>query len=165
MVGVRALPVSKSVLALGLGLGLALAAAVSPALAGLGGKGASVEADRQHFKARMNRSAVAAGYTTQDLTTDDGTVTREYISSKGTVFAVSWTGPARPDLKQLFGPYYDRFQAENTKRGPGRRPLRADQLDFIMRSGGHSGDFWGFAYLPFETPAGFDLSLLARGMQ
>ncbi len=135
-----------------------------PAQAGLGGKSASVDADRQHFKARMNRSVVA-GYTVQDLTTDDGTVTREYISGNGTVFAVSWTGPARPDLKQLFGPYYDRFQSENARKGPGRRPLRSDQLDFVMRSGGHSGDFWGFAYLPFEMPAGFDLALLTRGAQ
>jgi hypothetical protein len=144
-----------------LGVGLYLAAGL-PAQAALGGKSASVEADRQHLKARMSR-AVASGYTTQDLATDDGTVTREYISAAGTVFAVTWTGPIRPDLKQLFGPYYDRFQAANV--GKGRRPLRADQLDFIVRSGGHSGDFWGFAYLPFETPADFDRSQLTRGTQ
>jgi hypothetical protein len=135
-----------------------------PAQAALGGKSASVDADRAHLRARMSRS-VAAGYTTQDLTTDDGTVTREYISSAGTVFAVTWDGPMRPDLKQLFGGYYDRFQAANTGKGAGRRPLRADLLDFIVRSGGHSGDFWGFAYLPLETPTGFDLSLLTRGTQ
>lgn len=152
--------VSRSVLALAVGLCLV---AAPQAQAALGGKGASVEADRQHLKARMSRN-VAAGYTTQDLATDDGTVTREYISLAGTVFAVTWTGPIRPDLKQLFGPYYDRFQASNSK-GPGRRPLHADQLDFIVRSGGHSGDFWGFAFLPLEAPADFDRSLLTRGTQ
>lgn len=156
--------VYKSVLALGVGLVVAAGVVAAPAQAALGGKSASVETDRQHLKARMSRS-VAAGFTTQDLTTDDGTVTREYISSAGTVFAVTWNGPMRPDLKQVFGAYYDRFQAANANRGPGRRALRADLLDFVVRSGGHSGDFWGFAYLPLETPAGFDLSLLTRGAQ
>lgn len=153
----------KSVLALGLGICLAVGVA-APAWAALGGKSASVEADRLQLKARMSR-ATATGYTVQDLTTDDGTVMRQYLSPAGTVFAVTWAGPMRPDLKQLFGAYYDRFQAANANRGPGRRPLSADQLDFVVRSGGHSGDFWGFAYLPFETPAGFDRSLLTRGAQ
>ncbi|HVZ29241.1 MAG TPA: DUF2844 domain-containing protein [Asticcacaulis sp.] len=158
------MPVSRSVLALGFGLYLATMAVAPQAQAALGGKSASVDADRQHLHARMSR-AQSSGFTVQDLATDDGTVTREYISSSGVVFAVTWAGPARPDLKQLFGPYYDRFQAANTGKGPGRRPLRADNFDFVVRSGGHSGDFWGFAYLPYETPAGFDLSLLTRGAQ
>jgi hypothetical protein len=44
----------------------------------------------------------------------------------------------------------------------GRRPLRVDRRDFVLRSGGHSGAFWGVAYLPAEIPAGFSAGDLSQ---
>src|SRR5262249_22573807 len=34
----------------------------------------------------------------------NGTTVREYVSTTGQVFAVSWEGPWMPDLRQMLGP-------------------------------------------------------------
>ena len=143
-------------LVLSLAISLAGLAIVSQAQAALGGKLSSVDADRAQFNARMI-SREAPNYTVHEMSLGTGTVTREYTLSDGTVFAVSWRGPVRPNLKQLFGDYYDRFQADNTARPRFRlhRPMVSDHLDFQARTGGHSGAFWGYAILPQSVPAGF----------
>ncbi len=125
------------------------------AQASLGQKAASVDTDRARFSARMATIRVV-NYDRHDLTLDSGTVTREYVNG-GVVFAVSWQGPVRPDLKQIFADYYPRFQADNTPVGHirMRRAMASTHSDFIVRTGGHSGAFWGYAYLPTQTPAGF----------
>ena len=47
-----------------------------------------------------------AAYDRHDITTREGATVHEYVSRDGIVFAVSWSGPTLPDLKQstiLFG--------------------------------------------------------------
>lgn len=131
------------------GLGISL-----PAQASLGAARASVATDVAHFKARL-KSTAQVNYTVQELTGDGGMVTREYSNAAGTVFAVSWEGPARPDLQQLFGNYFPRFQADVQSNGRRHQAMRADDIDFIVRTGGHPGHMWGFALLPGEMPQGF----------
>ena len=137
-------------------IGGAFLALAAPARAALGGGYASVEADRAHLFAKMSSTA-AASHTVHALTLPNGAVTHEYARGDGTVFAVSWRGPSHPDLRQLLGGYFDRFQTDNALRA-GRRarmPLSASHSDFVVQSGGHSGAFWGVAYLPQMAPAGF----------
>ena len=129
-------------------------AAVVPARASLGQARASIDADVTHFKARL-RSTASTTYTVHELTADGGMVTREYTNGSGVVFAVSWDGPARPDLQQLFGAYFPRFQADVHTRARLRRALRADDIDFVVRTGGHPGHMWGYALLPDQVPQGF----------
>ena len=115
--------------------------ATVPAWASLGAARASVDVDVAHFKAHM-KSTTTDNYTVQELTGDGGMVTREFTNGAGTVFAVSWDGPVRPDLQQLFGTYFPRFQADVVQangRGRSHRAMRADDIDFIVRTGGHSG--------------------------
>lgn len=136
----------------------------APAWASLGAARASVDTDVAHFKARL-KSTAQTNYTVHELTGDGGMVTREYSNASGTVFAVSWDGPVRPDLQQLFGTYFPRFQADvqgQSGQGNGRRhqPMRADDIDFIVRTGGHPGHMWGFALLPGEMPQGFSTDAL-----
>jgi len=128
----------------------------APAQAALGGAYESVEADRVHLAARLN-STPAATHTVHALTLANGGVAREYARGDGTVFAVAWHGPGRPDLRQLLGGYFDRFQAENGLRAGrrARRPLSSGHTDFMVQTGGHPGAFWGVAYLPHMAPAGF----------
>ena len=136
--------------------------------AALGGKVASVDNDRAKFHAVLARSSDRTGaITTHQLTLGDSGVTREFTGSDGTVFAVSWNGPMRPNLRQLFGDYYPRFQAANAQTGHirMRRALAANDPDFVVRSGGHPGAFWGYAILTTKIPAGFDASQLTRGAQ
>lgn len=145
-------------------IALAMTAIAPAAHAGLGKTADTVETDRVRLKARMNVRS-SAGISIHQLTLDDGTVTREFVND-GKVFAVTWQGAARPNLKQLFGDYFPRFQAANTQSGPRmRRALAISNPDFVVRSGGHSGAFWGYAVLPEQVPAGFDPSSLVQEAQ
>ncbi len=137
----------------------ALGLAVAPAHASLGDKRASIDNDVSRLHARL-KSTASTTYTVHELTGDGGMVTREYANGAGTVFAVSWQGPVRPDLKTLFGGYFPRFQADVDGHGRARRPLRADDIDFVVRTGGHPGAMWGFAVLPDQVPQGFSLEAL-----
>ena len=134
-------------------------AVTTPAKASLGAQQASIAADVTHFRAQLKATA-ATNYTVSELDGDGGMVTREFTNGSGTVFAVAWSGPVRPDLSQLFGTYFARFQADSHVRVRLRRPLRADDIDFVMRSGGHPGKVWGFAVLPAEVPQGFQMETL-----
>jgi len=133
--------------------------AAAPAHASLGARRASIDADVSHLKARL-KSTVAGTYTLHELTGDGGMVTREFTNAAGTVFAVAWQGPVRPDLKTLFGGYFQRFQSDVQGAGRRHRALRADDIDFIVRTGGHPGDMWGFALVPGEVPPGFPMEAL-----
>ena len=155
----RSLSVAATLLVLGL---------APQAHAALGGKASTVDTDRAKFRAVLARSTDRTGaIITHQLTTGDTTVTREFTGSDGTVFAVSWNGPMRPNLRQLFGDYFPRFQAANAQTGRihMRRALAANDPDFLVRSGGHPGAFWGYAVLTKKVPAGFDASQLTRGAQ
>lgn len=134
-----------------------------PAQAGLGGRAASVAADGTHFRARVSAQA-QLGYTDNIIAMDGGMTVHEFTGLDGTVFAVSWQGPKRPDLQQLFGSaYFNRFQADNIKV-PGhirmRRALASTHADFIVRTGGYSGAQWGYAILPALTPVTFSPQVL-----
>ncbi len=138
------------------------------AQAALGGRTASVDSDRVKFRAVLARSTDRSGsVTTHQLSGADGTVTREFTGTDGTVFAVAWNGPRRPNLRQLFGDYYPRFQAANVQTGHirMRRALAATSPDFLVRTGGHPGAFWGYAVLTTKLPASFDRSQLTQGAQ
>jgi hypothetical protein len=133
----------------------------SPAMAMLGGGRESVEADRIHLAAQA-ASTAAASHTVHALTLANGAVNREFVRSDGVVFAIAWRGASRPDLRQLLGGYFDRYQAVAAapSRGRRRRPPAVNDADFVVQSGGHSGAFWGVAYLPKLAPAGFSLAEL-----
>ena len=133
---------------------LAFAFSAGGARATLGASYATVELDRAHILARHAVSS-SAGYTLHILTTPGG-VLREYTGPNGKVFAVAWQGQARPDLRQALGPYFDRLNADNPPRTRGGRhiPLTSNRDDLVVRSGGHSGAFWGVAYVPGMMPAG-----------
>ena len=135
-------------------------AMAAPTRAALGGAYDSVQADRVHFAARLSSSGSGA-FTIHTLNLNNGLV-REYTRSDGTVFAVTWQGPGRPDLRQLLGGYFTTFQSDNAlPRGRrARRPFSVNRSDFVVRTGGHSGAFFGAALLPRVAPAGFSVSEL-----
>ena len=130
--------------------------AAAPVAAELGGSPTTLEADRSHFAAAM-KSASAATHSLHTLTLPNGSIVHEYMDGDGVVFAVSWQGPSRPDLRQLLGASFDAFQTAVTPTRPGRlrRPLLVQQGDLVVHSAGHPGAFRGYAYLPQRLPAGF----------
>jgi hypothetical protein len=88
------------------------------------------------------------------MTLPSGTVVREFVSLQGQVFAVSWKGPFKPDLRQLMGDYFDRYvQATPASRG-GHGASRVAQADLVVQSMGHMRAFSGHAFVPGMLPAG-----------
>lgn len=125
------------------------------AQASLGGNVVSVHADQAHFQSTM-RTTAASAYTVQELKATSGVVVREYVSSAGKVFAVSWQGPVRPDLQQLLGSYFQTFVQALHSQKPSRlrrAPLIINQPGFVFKMGGHMRWIVGRAYIPSMVPA------------
>ena len=124
-----------------------------PAWATLGGSVESVVTDQSKLHAK--RAVVQRqDYTIHEITGDDGTVIREYVTPAGTVFGVSWTGPTIPDLTQLLGTYNAEFQtAVRAKRGR-RSSAAVHNADLVVESSGHMRAFHGRAFLNSMLPSG-----------
>jgi len=134
---------------------LALVTVVSstPALAALGGDVSSVQKDRARFKASLQLSP-AAHHSVHELKAPTGTVIREYVTTDGRVFGVTWQGHWRPDLRQLLGPYFADFQqAAKAKRTGRNGPLSSRSSRLVIEMGGHPRAFRGRAYVPDLVPA------------
>jgi len=149
-------------LALALGAVLLAAQALRPARAGLGETLASVQADRVSMKGQL-RARPKPGYTVQEITAASGTVIREYVSPAGVVFAVSWSGPAMPDLQQTLGKYFSQYQtAVKAQRASGRRAghhhLAIREPSLILHAGGHMRQYVGMAYVPSLVPQNLPVS-------
>jgi hypothetical protein len=143
------------------GLALAFLLWQLPALAGLGGDVRSVNADTDVMRGRLQTTPLQQ-YDLHEITTSGGTVIREYMTSGGKVFAVSWRGPFMPNLQQLFGSYYQQFQtaAATSAQASSHRLLRIAQPDFVMQASGRMGSFHGKAYVPGLVPAGVSVAAL-----
>ena len=127
------------------------------ASASLGGDASSVDADRVHAQGALLRITGVGPYTVHEMQAASGTVLREYSSSTGQVFGVAWQGPWMPDLQQLLGAYFERYQAAVRAAQAGRRghgPLVIDTPELVVRMGGHPRAFFGNAYLPALVPQG-----------
>ena len=125
------------------------------AAASLGGDESSVEADRAHMGASL-RVAERHAYRLHEVTTAGGSTVREYASPSGVVFGVTWHGPGLPDMRQLLGPSFTRYQQALRLRRAHRQPLLIDEPDLVIRLTGHPRSFHGRAYLPQQIPAGVD---------
>ncbi|MGH8264483.1 MAG: DUF2844 domain-containing protein [Steroidobacteraceae bacterium] len=132
---------------------LVIACAPRAAHAALGADAGSISQDRAHFKAAL-RTQVMPAYTVHTLDLPGGTVVREFIGASGVVFAVSWSGPFRPDLRQTLGVYFDRFHAAIAQPAATHRQLLIAERDVVIASRGRLRAFEGLAYLPAEMPAG-----------
>jgi hypothetical protein len=116
----------------------------------------SIIADQQEMGGKIKTTS-NAGYTTNEITTPSGTSVREYVSSGGRVFAVSWRGPTPPNLANLLGSYFEQIQAAASTQKPGLSgPTTVAAGDVIFHSGGHMGGLWGRAVVTSLIPEGVD---------
>jgi Protein of unknown function (DUF2844) len=127
----------------------------APAAAHLGGDADSVSADRDALHAQL-RSTPMGQYELHEISTASGTVVHEYMTPQGKVFALTWQGSLPPNLRQLFGNYYQQFQAGAAAqaRTGMHRLLSIAQPDLVVQSMGRLRDFRGKAYVPSLVPAG-----------
>jgi len=134
---------------------LLMAAALAPGicLAALGQDASTVEADRMQMQAQ--RSITQSGsFSVHELQLPGATRVREYLNSSHRVFAIAWSGPSIPDLQQLLGAYFVRYQAAVRPLGRSRRPVAMQETDLVIHTGGHPRAFFGVAYLPLQLPSG-----------
>lgn len=134
---------------------LLLAAALLPlkAHAGLGGPESTVADDVALLQGSI-KSTPRTLYQVHDIQLPSGTVLREFATVGGNVFAVSWSGPSMPNLRQALGNYFAAFvAAAKTKHGD-RNHLHIEQPGLVIQSSGHMRAFTGRAYLPDAIPAG-----------
>ncbi|MEW9582887.1 DUF2844 domain-containing protein [Paraburkholderia sp. DGU8] len=94
-----------------------------------------------------------AQYTMREANDVDGVTIREYVLPTNVVFAVTWHGPVRPDMSELLGSYFANFVSASDGRARGIGPMVQHNGDFHIESAGHTGYFFGKAYLPRLVPA------------
>jgi hypothetical protein len=100
-------------------------------------------------------TSAGVAYTDIDRTLKSGTVVHEFVDATGAVFAVTWSGPFKPDLKKLLGRHFDTLSEGGKPRGNGG-PVDVKSDEAVVQSGGHMGAFEGRAWIPSRLPAGFD---------
>jgi hypothetical protein len=144
-------------------LPLTLTLLPSSAGASLGGRAASIDADRVHVSGALMRIARNDAFALHEIRAASGTSIREYVNSTDTVFAVVWDGPWMPDLRQVLGEHFDRYQAAMQARQRAKKsrgPVVIEEPGFVVQMSGHPRAFTGRAYLPALVPAGVELSAI-----
>jgi len=136
---------------------LILLALRGQAAASLGGTVASVETDRVQMRSALVKIQRVDSYSVHEMLSPTGTTIREYYGANGVVFGVAWDGEWTPDLRQLFGAYFDQYQRASTvarRAHKMRGQLAIDDNGLIVRAGGHAHSSSGIAYAPALVPAG-----------
>jgi hypothetical protein len=136
-----------------------LIAALSPRLASatLGEPEITVQADVAQLHASIKSSQALVGYRVHEVLLPSGTLLREFVAPSGNVFAVAWTGPTRPDLRQALGQYFDTYVSAPRAKYSDRRHVQIQQGDLVVESGGHMRALSGRAYLRSAIPSGVNL--------
>lgn len=129
-------------------------AAATPAFAALGSAPTAPSPPASPATTQQAVTASGAPYTHLQRQLDTGTVVHEFVDAGGTVFAVAWSGPFLPDLRELLGASFPALQ-EGAARGR-TSALSISRPDLVLVSAGHMRGFEGRAWLPTRLPAGFD---------
>lgn len=130
-------------------LALAAATSVHAQLGATGRAGSASQDDIMH--------QAQGGLVRYHETTDaHGIVVRQYVDSGGGVYAVSWHGPAMPDVQSLLGEYFDTFRqgASASIADAGLHTARVAQGDLVVENRVRLREFSGRAWLASELPPG-----------
>jgi hypothetical protein len=133
---------------------LALATCFSPtARAALGDDVSAVAADQARLGASLQVHRRGA-FAIHELSAPAGGKLREFVGDKGKVFAVSWSGGFRPNLRDVMGAHYDRFIAGTRGRRATRGIVRIELPGMVVVMGGYLRTFFGQVVLTELLPAG-----------
>ncbi len=130
--------------------------AARDAHATLGGDVASVVSNEQHLVATRQVVKLASGER-HELQLPSGIVVHEYVSPAGAVYAITWHGPRKPDLRELLGPYFAQLAQRSSQARLGHHRMLLEGNDLVIRSSGHRGTSSGRAWVPSLVPAGVNL--------
>ena len=129
--------------------------------AGLDEPVARIAQDQLAFKSAPARVTHAAAFDRHELLTTDGVNVHEFVGRNGRVFAVTFNGPAMPDLKVLLGGRFNESAAA-VHPSPSTHKVythssRTLELSIVKLPRG----FAGSAFVPGAIPAG----VTARDLQ
>lgn len=124
------------------------------ALGGVVGSAASSPVQPSTQAKAAPRALAAPRYTTHERTTPAGIVVRQFAAADGRVFAVSWSGPSKPDLRELLGTYFNDFAGTSGPSQHGHAQRNLENADLVVQSSGRMRAFSGSAYLPSKLPVG-----------
>lgn len=123
--------------------------------AALGEDVTSIATDQARMQAKL-QVLPKGNYVVHELQVPTGATVREFVGDSGKVFAVSWSGGWRPNLRDIMGAHYDRYVAGTRGRRSTRGPVRIELPGIVVIMGGHQRAFFGQVYL---------LDLLPQGLQ
>jgi len=132
-----------------------------PAWAVLGQYESSVSVDQQYLRSADSVQAFQ-DYKVHQLTTANGTIIREYVSSKGLVFGVAWQARFMPNMQQLLGSYVTKLQTASRTQTQVQhlRGLIVKTDDFVFVNGGHMRFWRGSAYVPSLVPSNVSVEVV-----
>ena len=125
-----------------------------PASAALGDDVAAVAADQSRMQASLQVWR-KSHYEIHELASPAGIKVRQFVGDSGKVFAVSWSGGWRPNLRDIMGDHYDKFIAATRGKRVARGVARIELPGMVVVMGGHQRAFFGHVYLTDLVPAGF----------
>src|SRR6201995_5166709 len=108
--------------------------------AALGESASKIDAEQTHMKAARRITSQAA-YQVHELTQPSGAVVREFVDAGGNVFAVTWSGPYKPDLSMLLGKSFPRFVEAGSAPHASHRELAIRAPDLVVESQGRMRAF------------------------
>lgn len=126
------------------------------AQAELGGTEASVRSDQQRLRATRNVSQTPA-YAIHEMRTANQSVIREFVSSEGKVFAVTYHGQLLGESNALLGSYAPQIgRALAASRGGKHRggPVSVQLPGFVYEASGHMRSYVIHAYVTDSIPQG-----------
>jgi len=122
--------------------------------AALGDDVSAVENDRIRMRASL-RVLKHSTHDVHEMATPIGTKVREFVGKDGKVFAVSWSGGWRPNLRDIMGTHYAHFIANTRGHRRQSGPARIELPGMVVFVGGYLRISFGYVYLPDRLPAGF----------
>jgi len=122
----------------------------------LGGNVASVADNHQRLGGASHVQKLAVGER-HELRLPSGIVVHQYVSPAGAVYAITWSGPRAPDLRELLGPYFAQISQRDSFLRNGHHQMTVTGTNLVIRAGGHRGSFSGRAWVPSLVPAGVNV--------
>jgi hypothetical protein len=126
------------------------------AQAGLGSPAARLQQDRVQLGAASTQITHLGAYDKHAMVTSNGVGVRAYSGRDGRVFAVTFNGPAMPDLKVLLGDRFGEYAAavhpSPTTHKVYTHSSSTLELSIVKLPRG----FTGSAYVPGAVPTGVD---------
>jgi hypothetical protein len=126
--------------------------AAGAARAELGGNFASVQAEAQRLNGTVHTVSMPS-YDVHEIQVNNHVIERQYVNHAGKVFGVTWKSKGGPNMQQMLGAYFAKFQALGARRTDLHHAALSSP-DLVVQVGSFLQTFMGRAYVPAQLPSG-----------